>query len=943
MQAKLTFQPYQFYPKNRPSSRHIRYLVIGFDTEYQREPFVNADGLAEVRNQVLSYQYSCHVITPDNAGDEQHWSGIVQPKGPADDDRLTLAEFVEHALRDGFTRHPNLKVPVNVYLVAHFTRADVPGFSDFKEEKTRKAMNLENVRGLFMNVGKDIKINLKRGEKLRPIKLHVAIRDTIALAPAGAKSLAKLGEILGFEKMKLSDDPEQEQYYKENMGELLAANWPLFRAYAIRDAEVCAQYTIRMIRLYFEKTSSFKLPVTLTSIGVDLIREFWTNQGLDPLEIVGKEIVVEKYWSKKKQQYVSSAEPKPVQKLFWSEDFFTECYHGGRNEQFWFGPAPKGVWYDYDLTSAYPTAMALIGEPDWDTITHITSTDELLGGGLTVEDLAFANVDFEFPDDVRYPVLPVRTENGLLFPRKGNSTTHISEILLAKQLGAKIELVEGRRINSDRVISRREDGGREYGGHAEKPFLKFARHCIEERAKHPKKTLHNLFWKELVNSTYGKTAQGLRERRIYDLRDAETKPLKPSKITNPVYAAFITAFCRGVLSEIMNALPRDVQIFSVTTDGFLTTATDEQMREAAKGTLGRKYLNSRIGLAAQWSIYEVKHIIRQPVGWRTRGQATLRPSEAADWGGTGMVPKEDERVVLAKGSIKLNAILSKAEQNGKIVDLFFDRKPTDTMTVTMGAGIREMYEQGMDFVDKTMTKRLSMEFDWKRRPETAGDIAVTTEGGLSRTHLAFSTKPWDTVDQFNTTRDIWSDYNKQTAHCLKSLSDYRAWALYFEGKLAAQGKAGAYIAKEDGVLKRLRRDLCIAHKLRKAGTHKINVESFQRDNITPDYKLKVKELAQILNDGFGIPCTKTDVDNARKKKVFVPHQVPRTAQSVELLENIKQALFPELNVEQFLTSKAAFDLAVEDADMTQHPRDPVKDALDALVKEMEDADRQELI
>lgn len=915
MQAKLTFQPYHFYPKNRPSSRHIRYLVIGFDTEYQREPFVNADGLAEVRNQVLSYQYSCHVITPDNAGDEQHWSGIVLPKGLDDDDRLTLAEFVEHALRDGFTQHPNLKVPVNVYLVAHFTRADVPGFSDFKEEKTRKAMNLENVRNLFMNVEKDIKVNLKRGGTLKPIKLHVAIRDTIALAPAGAKSLAKLGEILGFEKLKLSDDPEQEQYYKEHMGELLDANWPLFRAYAIRDAEVCAQYTIRMIRLYYEKTGKFKLPVTLTSIGVDLIREFWATQGLDPLAVVAKEQVIEKIWSKKTGRYKHQEKTVSIPKMHWHEDFFTECYHGGRNEQFWFGPAPEGVWYDYDLTSAYPTAMALIGEPDWDTITHISSTDELLGGGLTVEDLAFANVDFEFPDHVQYPVLPVRTENGLLFPRKGNSTTHISEILLAKQLEAKIELVEGRRINSDRIISRREDGGRE-NGPAEKPFLKFARHCIEERAKHPKKTLDNLFWKELVNSTYGKTAQGLRERRIYDLRDAETKPLKPSKITNPVFAAFITAFCRGVLSEIMNALPRDVQIFSVTTDGFLTTATDEQMKEAAKGTLGRRYLTSRIGLAAQWSIYEVKHIIRQPVGWRTRGQATLRTSEAADWDATGMVPKEDERVVLAKGGIKLDSKMSKAEQNNKIVDLFFDRKPTDTMTVTMGAGIREMYEQGIDFVDKEMTKRLSMEFDWKRRPETAGDVTVTSKDGQARSHLAFSTQPWDTVDQFNTTRAIWSDYNKQAGHCLKSVSDYQAWAEYFEGKLAAQGPAGAYIAKEDGVLKRLRRDLIIAHQLRKAGTHEFDLDAFSNvDGITSDRKLTAKDFAKILNDGFGIPCTKTDVDNARKKKAFVPYQVPRTAQSVAVLKDIKQSLFPELDMEQFLTPKAAFDLAVEEAEM----------------------------
>ena len=43
----------------------------------------------------------------------------------------------------------------------------------------------------------------------------------------------------------------------------------------------------------------------------------------------------------------------------------------------------------------------------------------------------------------------------------------------------------------------------------------------------------NLFWKEIANSTYGKLAQGLRKRRIYNLDDDEMKELEESKITNP--------------------------------------------------------------------------------------------------------------------------------------------------------------------------------------------------------------------------------------------------------------------------------------------------------------------------------------------------------------------------------------------------------------------------
>ncbi len=728
----------RFLPPNPKFAKTGRYMIIGFDTEYERESIENAEGKIELRNKVLSYQYSCHIVSPDNADNEPQWSGIVLPKGRKDEDRLYLAEFVEHAVRAGFRAHPNLMVPVDVYLVAHFTRADVPGFRDFKDEASRDDMKLENVRNLFMNIADDIEVHLGPDNALMNVCLNVKIRDTIALAPAGAKSLAKLGEILGFDKLKLSDDPDEELHFKKNMGQFMEANWAAFREYAIRDAEVCAQYTIKMMRLYFEKTGKFKLPITLTSIGVDLIQKYWKSHAIDPLYIVGKEVLTEKRWSQKHGKYFTNRKTASLKKLFWSENFFTECYHGGRNEQFWFGPAHEGVWYDYDLTSAYPSAMALIGEPDWSRIRHIGNTDELFSGDLVHTDLAFANVDFEFPEEVRYPVLPVRTENGLLFPRKGNSTTHISEILLARTLGARIELVEGRRIDSIRYAGTK-------GITPRRPFDGFARHCIKERGKYPKKTLHNLFWKELVNSTYGKTAQGLRERRIYDLREAETKPLQPSKITNPVYASFITAFCRGVLSEIMNALPEDVSIFSVTTDGFLTTATDQQMQEAATGFMGRNYMSSRYRLAAgdkdpdeiRTKIYEVKHVIRQPVGWRTRGQATLVPSQLGDWVGTDMDPKEDEKIVLAKGGIKLDAHLSKKEQNAEILRFFFERKPTDSMVIKLGAGIREMYEQGMDFVDKEMSKRLSMEFDWKRRPHTAGEMSVPIKGQQTAYYNSF--------------------------------------------------------------------------------------------------------------------------------------------------------------------------------------------------------------
>ena len=49
-----------------------------------------------------------------------------------------------------------------------------------------------------------------------------------------------------------------------------------------------------------------------------------------------------------------------------------------------------------------------------------------------------------------------------------------------------------------------------------------------------------------------------------------------------------------------------------------------------------------------------------------------------------------------------------AGENEQIVRRFFDRQPEDKMFMTSGAGTREMYEQGIDFVDKEMERALSM-------------------------------------------------------------------------------------------------------------------------------------------------------------------------------------------------------------------------------------------
>ncbi|MBT3494489.1 MAG: hypothetical protein HN461_19545 [Rhodospirillaceae bacterium] len=176
--------------------------------------------------------------------------------------------------------------------------------------------------------------------------------------------------------------------------------------------------------------------------------------------------------------------------------------------------------------------------------------------------------------------------NGLIFPRKGRSICGFPEIRLAQSLKAtKLELIEGLHVpTTDEQI-----------------FHSFVGQCLNnrERYKNDGDRVSELFWKELVNSSYGKLAQGLKERRVYNLKSRDTQRLQESKVTNPYFASFITSFVRAVLGEIMNEIvtldpSKKKIVFSVTTDGFITNADEGLVTYGAtKGELSTQYTQRR--------------------------------------------------------------------------------------------------------------------------------------------------------------------------------------------------------------------------------------------------------------------------------------------------------------------------------------------------------------
>ncbi|MEI8698130.1 DNA polymerase [Mesorhizobium sp. ISC15] len=714
--------------KKAPPTSH---LIIGFDSEYQsRDPIgPTKDEAQDAKNEILSYQFCTKLISKDPLQPAPQCSGIIIPG--RNDQRWLLLDFVAAAIGSLIKECPDVKVPTDIYLVGHFTRADLPMFHEFRGEAKR---SLSNVRNTFVSIENFIPMTIEDHDGNEIESFRIRLRDTILLAPANAKKLADIGDMLGMEKIELHKDRASERQIKENMKQFREENWPVFRDYAIRDAEICTEYAERVIRQYDTLFNQFKMSLTLTSFGLKLVISDWENQGWEPNEVLGKEEKTQPRFDKKRGYSVIETVNPYLEDVHFELDFVTETYHGGRNEQFLFGICDEHIWRDHDLSSAYTTAMSLIGKPVWQQIHRVENIDE-----IDALDLAFVSVDFEFPETVRFPTLPVRSPNGIIFPRKGRSYCAAPELILAKQLGAQLILRRSIKVPVE------PDTG---------IFSRFIADCIVKRSAYKKKTFEELFWKEVGNSTYGKTAQGLRKKRVYDLRDDDMVELPESTLTQPFFASFITSYTRAVLGEILNRFPISVQVFSVTTDGFLSHASDGEIADATSGLLFQSFRTARSRLVQDDQPLEVKHTIRQPLGWRTRGSATLKLGDG-----------EKGNIVIQKGGIKAQRDLTDEEENTRIVELFFNRAPGETQQYTSGIGLKDTIRYGSDFVYRSITKRLSMEFDWKRRPVDPQDRTVEFNG-KNYTHLSFQSEPLDSLEEFLGIRDAWQKWIASLSGCL---------------------------------------------------------------------------------------------------------------------------------------------------------------------------------
>ena len=213
---------------------------------------------------------------------------------------------------------------------------------------------------------------------------------------------------------------------------------------------------------------------------------------------------------------------------------FINNYKGGRNESFMYGIDKDTKWFDYDLTSAYTTAMAALTLPDYfagDIIDHnkvIKWSDAQLMSGYTI-----IYTLFTFPKSVKYPSIPCYIDKtSTVYPLVGTSYLTGPEFILARNQGCEFKPKLAFHIADKKEFSKSD---KEYI--SLKPFKEIIKELQRLRKLYPKKTVNNLTYKEIGNSIYGNVVRGMNNKLTFDSKTGNSTRIIGTDLSNPILAS----------------------------------------------------------------------------------------------------------------------------------------------------------------------------------------------------------------------------------------------------------------------------------------------------------------------------------------------------------------------------------------------------------------------
>lgn len=605
--------------------------------------------------------------------------------------------------------------------------------------------------------------------------LTLNFRDTMGQAPAGKKSLADLGEALKIGK--LSD----ESIDKEQMDKVLNDDPCLFFEYASRDATVTVLYASSLYGYNRE------MAVTLTSATAKAMRESMkeylnvkSNEDFDRIYRGVQRVKKGLVKNSVAPGFLMASNKEPINErvrdiLMYS----SEAYHGGLNASTEIGWI-EGLTNDFDLQNAYPTAMCLVPDIDWNNPIKRTFDNVKLKLSDFKENGKYnpmlplvARVRFSFPKQVLYPCIPVNVEGRLIYPRtsKGLDSVYVcgSELFLALKIGATIEIERGW------VLNTLQKNGKESRS------LGYAvMNLVEDRRKAKKlfgsKCIEELTLKTMVNSGYGKNAQNVVDKSTWNAYEQEMTQLGDSAITNPVSACLTTAYVRALLLATMNeANTKGYNVYSVTTDGFIADIPTVEELEAFD-LYGFEELTreSRSFLTAgtDTSIWEIKHHQYQLLNLTTRGN--MSPTK------DGVCAHNSTKSPYPSGSIEDREwfIRKALERDDRVI--YKDSQWTTFKDLSKGAMFKVV----------TVERKVSMDFDLKRKPDRNSFKTVKVNFNGKTYEIAnFKTLPYETIEEARI-------YEQKKALC-SVLRTEAHWELFY-AKVSANA-TGKKIRRDTGL------------------------------------------------------------------------------------------------------------------------------------------------
>lgn len=754
-------------------------IVIGFDTEFTTSEgervidsyqFATPDPLndrmmVEVVILPLSRErISLHTALWEVVKAAELWRSPLVPEevGPRGVCRSVFWSDDPHKRRETLAK---LRVPL--VLACHLGSADLTTFRTGRQVIDHLSLLTSAAGGLVTL----FPFRMQRGDASNWWwqSMSVSVRDTMSQAPAGEKKLKALGDACGVPKLEVPDGwiSDMTAYRRCHLNEFLE--------YGVNDAVIVVEY---LARLWGDGVLP---PVTLSggaasalvrtgseylgsSTGRDFRRAFSglvdEDEGIDVVED-GDRL---SYYAKRSRNPVDGAAAQ-------LSAAYASAYHGGLNS------CPMPGFYpvhtvDVDAQNAYPTAMALVRDLDWDAgvIDDVIHERWLVADDVPTAVTPFVGfVNFDFPSNVLYPSLPVMVDGTIIYPRtsQGTAGTWVCgpELWLALKLGAEVFCQIGYL-------------GRQAAGPAGGPSLSL-RHgvkaLIDDRntAKQlfGKGSLEEKTLKTGVNSIYGKTAQDVAEQHSWNARAQEMDSVGGSSITSPYHAAMTTSLVRAQLLAAMNQISSTGgSVFSVTTDGFITDKSVGDVNHLDLYGLAEWLQESRTALTGDPTIWEEKHEQVDLVNFTTRGNVSQSLNGVCAHNGL-KAPKDIVPDSYEDREFLLRAVVTR------------DARVPNPYTRFPSFQDLSRVDGRVDFIPSVVDRSVSMDYDLKRRPVMSSMNArwPSLPDGSVWEMATFTTKPWDTVGDCVRARGLGREIAKDG--CLRTVKQWREWDVkYTHGK-----------------------------------------------------------------------------------------------------------------------------------------------------------------